>query len=153
MKQINELTDLEAKQILKFVFPDKNHQFTKIEFEPRPNKDGTTNVTFGLRPIVGILYHNGQDNCILHFDHSKVVLWLYKNGFDILELLELNENLTFVEQNLENLAFRLYSLLKTPEFLKYRGKKDTEIEKIFTLEYVLKEIKEAADKYYYNTDY
>ena len=80
----HDMTLDEAKQILEFAYPkDKDNWFRKLSFEPKITEDGRQQVTFGMRPIIGIEYHNGQDNCILHFDNTKVVLWLYKNGSSI----------------------------------------------------------------------
>ena len=62
----------------------------------------------------------------------------------------MNQNHSQIEQNLENLAFGLYMINKTPEILEHMQQKD--IQKIFTLEYVLKEIDRLSKKYYYDTD-
>lgn len=73
-KNINELTEKEAKEILQFVYPnDKNFCFMDIALKSKINKDGSQQVTFSLRSIIGIKYHNGVDNCILHFDNTKVL--------------------------------------------------------------------------------
>ena len=74
MKNIKELTEEEAKEILKFVYPnDENYWFKKLSFEPVITEDGKQQITFGGRSIIGIEFHDGQDNCILHFDNSKAV--------------------------------------------------------------------------------
>ena len=143
MKNIEELTEQEAKEILKFVFPKENYWFKELSMKPKINDDGSQQVTFGMRSIIGILYHNGQDNCILHFDNTKAVLWLYKHGYDIEDLLETNKYLSEMEIDFENFAFAV-------EYIKIKKDKLTEENKDkFTIDYILKEYERAAEKYYY----
>ena len=143
-KNIKELTEDEAKQILEFAYPkDKDNWFRKLSFEPKITEDGKQQVTFGMRSIIGIEYHNGQDNCILHFDNTKVVLWLYKNGYDVTELLEANSYLSEMEKDFENFAFAITWMAKGEE-----GFRD-DVKQNWTLDYVKKNCKELVDKYYY----
>jgi hypothetical protein len=144
MKNIKELTEEEAKEILKFVYPnDENHWFKKLSFEPVITENGKQQITFGGRLIIGIEFHNGQDNCILHFDNSKAVLWLYKNGYDITELLEANSYFSQMEIDFENFAFAIEWMSKGEE-----GFRDG-FQQNWTLEYVTKKCRELLDKYYY----
>ena len=144
MKNIKELTEDEAKDILKFVYPnEKYYWFKKLSFEPVITEDGKQQVTFGMRPIIGIEFHDGQDNCILHFDNTKVVLWLYKNGYDITELLEANSYLSQMEKDFEIFAFAIEWMSKGEEGFKDGFKQN------WTLEYVTKKCRELLDKYYY----
>mgnify|MGYP003333090523 FL=1 len=143
-KNIKELTEDEAKQILEFAYPkDKDNWFRKLSFEPKITEDGRQQVTFGMRPIIGIEYHNGQDNCILHFDNTKVVLWLYKNGYDITNLLEVNASFSEMEKDFENFAFEVEWMAKGDE-----GFRD-DVKHNWTLDYVKKKCKELVEKYYY----
>lgn len=143
-KNIKELTEEEGREILEFVFPkEKDFHFMDLSFEPEINEDGTQNVTFGMRSIIGIKFHNGQDNCILHFDNSKVVLWLYKNDYDILEFLEANSHLSQMELDFENFAFGVEWLSKGEEGFREHVKHN------WTLDYVKKRCKELLEKYYY----
>ena len=144
MKNIKELTEEEAKEILKFVYPnDEKNWFKKLSFEPVITEDGKQYITFGMRPIIGIEFHNGQDNCILHFDNSKVVLWLYKNGYDITELLEANSYFSQMERDFENFAFAIEHMSKGEEGFRDGYKQN------WTLEYVTKKCRELLDEYYY----
>lgn len=144
MKNIKELTEEEAKEILKFVYPnDENYWFKKLSFEPVITENGKQQITFGGRSIIGIEFHGGQDNCILHFDNSKAVLWLYKNGYDITELLEANSYFSQMEIDFENFAFAIEWMSKGEE-----GFRDG-FQQNWTLEYVTKKCRELLDKYYY----
>ncbi len=147
MKKINELTEEEGKEILKFVFPDKDYQFLQLSFEKQFNEDGNEWVTMGFRSIIGILYLNDYpDRCLLHFDDTKVVLWLYKNGFEILEQLEQNQNLTKLEQHFDEFIYGVHSLRIRKELV------SEEVKSLITLEYVLKNLKELEDRYYSKLD-
>jgi hypothetical protein len=116
LKDIKELTGDETKQILEFVYiNDKDKYFRKLSFEPKINENGNEQVTMGIRSIIGIEYYNGQDNCILHFDNTKVVLWLYKNGYDITKLLEVNSYLSEMEYDFEQFAFAISYMAKGEE--------------------------------------
>jgi hypothetical protein len=143
MKDIKELTEEEAKQILDFVYPEDNYWFQKVSFEPKILENGSQQVTFDMRPIIGIEFHNGQDNCILYFDNSKVVLWLYKNGYDITNLLENNSYFSEMERDFENFAFSIEWMSKGEE-----GFREGHEHK-WTLDYVKKKCKELVEKYYY----
>jgi hypothetical protein len=144
VKNIKELSEDEAKEILKFVYPnDEYNWFKKLSFEPVITENGKQQITFGGRSIIGIEFHNGQDNCILHFDNAKVVLWLYKNGYDITELLEANSYFSQMEQDFENFAFAIEWMAKGEE-----GFRDG-FQQNWTLEYVTKKCRELLDKYYY----
>ena len=143
MKKIEELTETEAREILTFVFPKEDYWFKELSMNPKINEDGSQQVTFGFRSIIGVLYHNGQDNCILHFDDTKVVLWLYKHGYDIGELLEANKHLSQMEMNFENFAFAI-------EYIKIKQERLTDENRDkFTIDYILKEYERAAERYYY----
>jgi hypothetical protein len=143
-KNIKELTEDEAKKILDFVYlNDKDNWFKKLSFEPEITEEGREQVTFGMRLITGIEYHNGQDNCILHFDNTKVVLWLYKNGYDITDLLEDNSYMSEMEIDFENFSFGIDSLSKGEEGFRDGFKKN------WTLGYVTEKCKELLEKYYY----
>ena len=154
MKKIEELTEQEAREILEFVFPGKtdlgnpkkyDYCFLELSLKPHVTEDGKGQyITFGGRSIIGILYHNGQDKCILHFDNSKAVLWFYKNEYDILELLESNKYLSEMESDFERFSDAIHWLINLPEILKERGKADK-----FDLDYVMKELKNKLDKYYF----
>lgn len=143
MKNIKELTENEAKQILEFVFPNNKYIYFKhISFEPKMTDKGQQ-VTFNMMPIIGIEYHNGQDNCILHFENTKVVLWLYKNGFDITEFLETNSYFTEMESNFDTFAMSISWMAKGKNGFK------KENEHLWTLEYVQSKCKELLNKYFY----
>ena len=143
-KNITELTEAEAKQILEFVYPNrKDNWFKKLSFEPKITEDGKQQITFGMRSIIGIEYHNGQDNCILHFDNTKVVLWLYRNGYDISELLEANSHFSEMENDFEWFAFGITLISKGEESFE-KGMKHN-----WTLDYVKKKSKELLGEYYY----
>lgn len=141
-KKINELTEEEGKEILKFVYPNDDDYFQGLSFEPEITEEGQY-VTFGMRSIVGILFHNGQDNCILHFDNSKVVLWLYQHGYDIEDLLKENAYFSQFEKDMESLTFVMYQLAQGEESFREGSKHN------WTLEYVQKRCADALSKYYY----
>jgi len=143
MKNIKELTEKEAKEILEFVYPGEKYHLRSISFEPVICEDGRQQLTFGLRSIIGIEYHNGQDKCILHFDNTKVVLWLYKNGYDILEQLETNKHLSEMESDFEIVGYELDCMSKGEEGFREGYKQN------WTLDYVKERCKELVDKYYY----
>lgn len=148
MKNINELTEDEAKEIFNFVYPPENEKFKhywfrELKMEPTINEDGSQRITFGFRPIIGILGNNGQDNIIIHFDNTKAVLWLYKHGYDITELLERNSHFTEMEGDFENFSFAIHWLDEKRKHIP-ENKKD-----LYNLEYVLKELKRYNEKYYY----
>lgn len=151
MKNIKELTEKEAMEILESVYPGKTnlsspksyeYWVTGISFEPVKAEGGGQYVTFGMRSIIGIKYHNGQDNCILHFDNTKVVLWLYKNGYDIQEFLESNSHFSQMENDFENFAYAVYCLGKGEEMFREDKKQN------WTLDYVKKKCNELYTEYY-----
>lgn len=144
MKNIKKLTEDEANDILKFVFPNEKYiYFLNIFFEPKISEDGGEEITFGARSIIGIEYHNGQDRCILHFNNSKVIFWLYKNGYDIIDLLQQNLYFSQLERDFENFSFAIEWMSKGED-----GFKDN-VKKNWNLEYVKNKCKELLDKYYY----
>lgn len=149
-KSIKELTEEEAREILKFVHPDKDYWFDKLHHESKVEEDGTRQVTFGLRPIIGISYRNDMgDRCMIHFDNTRAMLWLYRNGYDIEEQLEINKDMTQMEYDLEELAFAItWHCESRPKHLKEEGKEDN-----YTLEKTRKVLLKAADRYFYDTDY
>ncbi len=143
MKNIKELTKEEAIDILTFVHPKYDrHDFISIKHEPTITEDGSQQITFGGRSIIGIEYHNGQDRCILHFDNLKVVLWLYKNGYDITKLLEANLYLIDQEEDFSNMAFGIHWLSKGEEGFR------EDVKHNWTLEYVKKQCTYLYDKYF-----
>lgn len=144
MKQINQLTEAEAKEILKFVYPNKDYDYMGLQFTPVIDKNGSMQVTFNIEPIVGILYHNGQDRCVLHFYNSKVVLWLYRNQYDIEKLLIHNQYFSQMEQNFDNMAF-VISMLSKGDNPYESGDKEH-----FTIDYVKSRCKEIIEKYWYS---
>lgn len=144
MKKIEQLTEVEAKEILKFVYPDEKYNyFLELSLEPQKAEGGGQYITFGGRSIIGILFHNGQDKCILHFDNTKAVLWLYKNGYDIADLLEINSHYSEMEMDFENFAYSIEWMAKGEEGFRKGSKQN------WTLEYVTKKCKELLERYYY----
>lgn len=143
MKNIKELTEQEAIELLSFVHPkyDKG-DFMSIKHEPTITEDGRQQITFSGRSIIGIEYHNGQDRCILHFDNTKAVLWLYKHGFDITEMLEQNAYMSEMENDFSNAMFEVMWLAKGEEGFK------PEVRHKWTLDYVKKKCTEIYDKYF-----
>ena len=85
MKNIEELTTEEAIHNLSIVYPKYKNNFISIIHDVVV-ENGKQQITFGGDPIIGIKYINEfDDRCILPFTNTKVVLWLYKNNFDISE--------------------------------------------------------------------
>lgn len=118
-KNIKELTEQEAKEILEFVYPITETVFRSLSFEAEIDKDGFEQVSFsGFRSLIGINYYNGQDDCILYFDNTKAVLWLYKHGYDITEQLETNGDMSKDINNYDNMGFEISMLAKGPEGFK-----------------------------------
>lgn len=143
MKKIVELTDEEGKEILKFVYPEYGgRDFMGISFEPKYDGEGNQEVTFGFRPIVGIKYHNGQDNCILHFNNSKVVLWLYRNGYDIESLLEINTYFSEMEGDFDHFSFEISRMADGDKYFRDEFKQN------WNLDYVKKKCRDLLDKYW-----
>jgi len=142
MKSIKELTEEEAKEIFDFVFADEDEYrgYSGLAKVPIIEEDGSMRVTMGLRPIVGIKYRNDSgDGCLLPFDNTKVMLWLYKNGYDIEEQLEYNKDLTKVEHDIENLA--------------YAVSWHCEQQKDHTMDTLKKVLIERIDYFYYDREY
>jgi hypothetical protein len=139
-KNINELTLNEAKQILNFVYPNNKHYNIKLCFNSEDNR-----LTMGLRPVIGITYNNGvtNDGMVLHFDNTKVLLWLYKNNYDITNMLEENAYMSEMEDDFENLAFAVHDMSKGEEAFKGEDRD------MWTLEYVKNKCKELVDEYFY----
>lgn len=145
-KKINELTIVEAKEIIDFVYPDEDNFNVDLSFEPVKQEYGRSQrITMGGRSIIGIIYTGGinNDNKILYFDHTKVVLWLYRNGYDVEELLEENAYMSEMESDFENFAFEVELMSKGEEAFKDGYKQN------WTLNYVKKKCKELIVKYYY----
>lgn len=111
MKKIEELTDAEGREILKFVYPSEDNYYQKLSFEPHIEEDGSQQITMGGRSLVGIFYHNGQDNCILHFDNTKVVQWLYEHGYDIGKQLKMNAYMSEMESDWEEFGYLIWSYI------------------------------------------
>jgi hypothetical protein len=143
MKDIKDLTIEEAKEILDFSLKYKEYYNVSLQFKSIVNPDGSINVTFSMQPIIGILYHNGQDNCVLHFNDSKCIYWLYTHDYDITDLLKSNLYLSEMEDDFDVFSFEILQMSKGEEVFK------EEVKHRWTLEYVKKRCKELLDKYYY----
>lgn len=149
MKKITELTEQEGREIFEFVYPSdeekfKYYSYQNLKFEPTILENGSQQVTLGFRPIIGLMGHNGQDNIILHFDDTKVVLWLYKHGYDITELLEVNSYMSELENQFFMCKSAIYGLNRRKEHLPEEKKH------LFTLDYVLRELERIEKKYILN---
>lgn len=150
-KDIRQLSTEDAKKIFEYVFPPGNekykyHSFTDVSFDAVMTDNGQQ-VSFGLRPLIGINYHNGQDRCILHFDNTKVVSWLYENGYDIKDLLDGNEHLSEMEGDFENFSFAVHWLAECLEKRDDPGFNKTKY--LYTFEHVVKQLRNFNEKYYY----
>lgn len=148
MKNIKDLTDNEAIEILKDVFSNEKHphKFIKISKEKIISSEDKEQIILGGNSIIHILYDNGDDECILHFTDTKVVLWLYKNNYNITDLLEYNKYLTDMENNFEKFAISILIISK--------GKKGYAkgYEQNYTLENIENRCKVLLDRYYYEQD-
>ena len=91
-KNIKELTLEQAREILEWVYPNQTdltnptnytYDCTGLSFDPILTPDGGEQITFGGKSLIGIKYHNGQDYCLLPFDDTKVIFWLYQHNFEI----------------------------------------------------------------------
>jgi len=143
MKDIKELTEDETRQILEFVYPNNKDNFLKkISFEPKITEEGYQQITLGGRDIIGIEYHNGQDNCILHFNNTRVVLWLYKNGYDITDLLESNAYMSEMENDFSDAMFEVSWLSEGEAVF------SPEVIQNWTLDYVKRRCTEIYNKYF-----
>lgn len=142
MKSIKDITEPEAIELLSFVNNKYNaSHFLGISHKPVIAENGSEQITFGGRSIVGIQYYNGQDRCTLHFDHTKAVLWLYKNGFDITELLENNAYMSEMESDFDSAMFSVYCLSQGEEFFK------PELKENCTVDYFKKKCGEIYQEY------
>lgn len=136
MKPIDHLTESEAIEILKFVFPNEEGIiFDFLSFEIKKGKASRVNL---INSNTGINFHIDKDEFTLKFSHMKVVLWLYQNGYDISHLLEANTHLTDTEY-----AFQHFS---TEIFLISNGI-DKNGNKIHSLSSVIKRCKELLKEY------
>lgn len=153
-KNIKELTELQAREILAYVHPNKTefdnphnyeYWFEGLAFEGEKKPGGGEYVTSGGRSIIGIKYRGGfsNDGYILHFNNTKVLLWLYRNGFDIEEFLDFNQHLSETEKDFDNFALGIEILSKGEESFRDSHKKN------WTLEYVKDRCKELLNTYYY----
>jgi len=145
-KKISELTIGEAKEILDFVYPDGDHFNVELSFEPVKSEYGKgKRITIGGRSIIGITFRGGvnNDGMILHFDHSKVVLWLYKNHYDVESLLEENAYMSEMESDFGNFAFEVEQMSKGEDCFREGYKQN------WTLDYVKKKCKELVERYCY----
>lgn len=138
MKKLTELTDEQAKEILNFVFNNEGYSFSKISFVA----DDPSQITMGGSRCIGIEFHNGQDNCILGFNNSKVVIWLYQNGFDIIDQLIQNKDVSDDLAAFDHIAFEVFCLSHGEEMFRGNTKKN------WTLDYVKKKCSEIYEKYY-----
>lgn len=150
LKSIQDLTEKDAEEILDFMYShtpelvkNKDYSFTGIQHEKIIDKDGSEQVTFGGRSAIGIHYRAGinNDGFVLPFSNTYSVLWLYKNGYDITELLEENKRLSEMEADLDRILLHLYSLWRSDE----QFGRDPDV----TLEYVKEVINRLLDKYLY----
>lgn len=143
-KAIEELTNVQARDALSFVFPKDNMVFTDVAFESEVARDGYTKITWGGELIIGIKYRNSfGDGCVLPFHDLRLVLWLYRNEFEIDDLLLANRYVPQMEDDFDDLAFAVKMLSKGEDGFKEGFKQN------WTLEYVKNRSKELLDKYYY----
>lgn len=145
MKKISELTEEEGKEILNYVFPDEDYIYKGLSFEPVKSERGGEYVTMDGSSIIGIRFIGGMNNdgMVLHFNHTKVVLWLYQHGYDIGELLEENAYMSEMESDFESFAFEVEWMSKGEGGFKDRVKHN------WNLDYVKNKCKELVEKYYY----
>lgn len=134
MRNIETLTLDEAQEILNFCFPNKNFSPVDLFFEPKFAKDRGFQLTLDGELVVGIMYHNNQDYCILHFFNSKVVLWLYQHGFNIEQFLIRNSDFSEKLKDFDLFAFAV-SRIYTYDNL--------------TVESINEHCKELLQRYYY----
>jgi hypothetical protein len=144
MKDIKEISKEEAIELLSFVYPkyDEN-SFINIHHDWIKTEDGHLIIPFSGGSTIGVEYHNGQDRCILPFNNSKSVLWLYKKGFDITSLLEENSYFSNMEYSFSNFAIEVEVMSKGEESFRDGYKQN------WTLEYVMNKCKNLLQKYYY----
>jgi len=143
-KNIKELTEDEARELLKFVYRDDDHWFESISHEPTINDNGEQQISFDGRSIIGVKFRNDHgDGCILHFDNTKALLWLYKEGYEILDLLESSSYLSEMENDFDNFSFAISWMAKGEDGFREGFKQN------WTLEYVTKKCEKLLEKYYY----
>ena len=146
MKNITELTEDEAEEILKFVYPNKWTGFQGISHKPVIDEEGRQQITFCGKPIIGIKYLGEQDGYVLPFNNHKVVLWLYKHGYNIESLLEENKHTDELLADYWELSDLVYRLSNGEKSFAESAKQN------YTLEYVERTCKEALDEFY-NKEY
>lgn len=159
MKKLNELTEKEGEEILKFIFPEeykkKEIYFNKFSFEPIIDKEGRREITFGGMYVVGILYYSGinMDRCLLRFEDTRVILWLYSNNYDITELLEKNQYLSDVLEDYIDVQNKLRLLTGRPLMISYDDREVDFIAETYghpkTKEEIQDKLKELVKKYYF----
>jgi len=146
MKNIREITKEECEEALEYVYPGKNYYYTGISHDMVIDEQGRQQLMLSGRSIIGIRYHNGQDNAVLHFDNTKLLVWLYKNGYDISEQLEVNSEMSEDEHGVSMMAFGMLSLAKGIDGFREGYKQN------WTLEYVQKKCISLLDKWYYKSE-
>lgn len=144
MKKINELTEKEANDILKFVYPNQDNHFMELSFEPIIDEEtGAERITFEGNSAVGIIYLSEMnDRCILAFENTKSVLWLYRNGYDIEKFLEENSYMTQMERDYSDMAYHVSELSRGQKAIRKNSKKK------FTTKYVKDICKHLIEMYY-----
>lgn len=142
-KNIRELTEDEAKEIIEFVHPGRDCFFRGLSFDRVLDEEGHENITMSGHSIIGIQYHNGQDGCLLLFNNVKVISWLYEHNYEIKDLLEKNHYIDNLEKNYDLMGFSVHMLSKGTDAFADDAKDR------FTLEYVIKKCKEIVDNYYF----
>jgi hypothetical protein len=138
MKPLIELTADQAKEILEFALSNSDWIFSKISIEP----DDPNQLTFEGKRCIGIEYHFDQDTYILPFNDSKVVLWLYQNGFEILDYLIENQNDSQSLADFDDLAFEVFCLSKGTENFSDNFKHN------WSLDFVKQKCENIYKKYY-----
>lgn len=114
-----ELTEQNAKDILEFVFPEeiKSGDIVYVEILKSNGIDrGFKNITSDNIPVVGIEYRDFFGRNVLEINNTKVILWLYKNGYDIFELLAVNKYLSEMEDNFYDICLDIRYLTGEPLF-------------------------------------
>lgn len=154
MKQINELTEKEAQEILEYIYPGKTplsnpkkyeYWFEKLSFKVEPDKDGKYQVGFDMRPLVGIIYKNDMgDGCRIHFDDIKVISWLYQHGYDITKQLKNNEYLREFENDMDEASYMIHCLAKGKESHLFNDVFKNE----FSLEFYINQCKKIEEYFY-----
>jgi len=144
MKEIKDLTDNEAIEILNFVFPkEKDITFIEISFESKKTEDGRRYITLGGNSTVGIFYKGFQDTFVLPFDNTKVILWLYRKGYNIERLLESNSHYSELDEDYQGILMSLYS------FIKKKDELDENNQPLYSFEYLFDILKKDYEKHFY----